>query len=85
MKYQCINDEGTCVAVISVMGSKVEIESDNDLLLEIADKPAIKRRAHDWADIEKEVKPGDEGYPEAVLDSLALMGYDVVELEERPK
>lgn len=85
MKYECISDEGILVAVIHVDGNQVEIQSDKEDLVALSKRPAELRSERDGADIVIEVKPGEDGYVDAFLDSLRLLGYDVVEWEEAYK
>lgn len=81
MKYG-IDNEGRTVVVLLIDGNKVKLLSQDSKFVGLNGKSmSLKVREEIGsmiADGMKTVKPGEVGYPGAVIDTLEGMGIDVV-------
>ena len=77
-----INWEGKVVVVLIIDDNKVKVLSQEARFADLNGKTLDLRVREEVGDIvadgRKAVKLGEVGYPDAVIDTLEEMGYDVV-------
>ncbi len=77
-----VDDSGKYVVVLMIDGNKVRLLSQEKKFSDLNGKAlalkVAKKIGSITADGTRTVKPGEVGYPEAVIDTLEGMGIDVV-------